>query len=188
MKFIIRFIIIPILLFLLVSPPPSIAQEKDSWLKLDTRYTVLMYQSEKDLHRFDREIRYKPTKEILKRLRSGSQDRTPHDALKFKIDGMFERVQEILDMKGKVSRVAIRIYPDKKALREIYTKLTRQKCRVRSWYMFQYKSIFATCKDIHEGILAHEMAHHVIDHYLNVRPPRATAEILARYVDKHLLY
>jgi hypothetical protein len=35
-------------------------------------------------------------------------------------------------------------------------------------------------------MLAHEMAHCVIDHYLLIRPPMATAEILARYVDSHL--
>jgi hypothetical protein len=35
-------------------------------------------------------------------------------------------------------------------------------------------------------MLAHEMAHSIIDHYLRVRPPHATAEILARYVDGHL--
>jgi hypothetical protein len=39
---------------------------------------------------------------------------------------------------------------------------------------------------MHEGILAHEMAHAIIDQFLTVRPPSATAEILARYVDGHL--
>jgi hypothetical protein len=31
------------------------------------------------------------------------------------------------------------------------------------------------------------MAHSIIDNYLLVRPPKATAEILARYVDSHLI-
>ena len=34
--------------------------------------------------------------------------------------------------------------------------------------------------------MAHEIAHAIIDHYLLIRPPRATAEILAHYVDEHL--
>ena len=37
-----------------------------------------------------------------------------------------------------------------------------------------------------QGMLAHEMAHSIIDHYLTVRPPKRSAEILARFVDKHL--
>jgi hypothetical protein len=40
--------------------------------------------------------------------------------------------------------------------------------------------------DLHEGMLAHELAHAIVDHYLLVRPPRPTAEIIARYVDSHL--
>lgn len=41
-------------------------------------------------------------------------------------------------------------------------------------------------QDVHEGRLAHELGHAVIGHYLSVRPPCATAEITAKYVDKHL--
>ena len=36
-------------------------------------------------------------------------------------------------------------------------------------------------------MLAHEMAHAIIDNFMKLRLPRATAEILARYVDAHLL-
>jgi hypothetical protein len=39
---------------------------------------------------------------------------------------------------------------------------------------------------MYEGILAHEIAHSIIDNYLLILPPKATAEILARYVDEHL--
>ncbi len=46
--------------------------------------------------------------------------------------------------------------------------------------------IFINADDIHEGMLTHEMTHHIIDHFLTVRPPRASAEILAVYVDAHL--
>ena len=38
------------------------------------------------------------------------------------------------------------------------------------------------------GILAHEIAHAMIDNYLSVRPPKTTSEILARYVDENLHY
>ena len=55
-----------------------------------------------------------------------------------------------------------------------------------AWYLYQYHSIYINLEDLHEGILAHEMAHSIIDHYLIIRPPGATAEILARYVDSHL--
>jgi hypothetical protein len=40
-------------------------------------------------------------------------------------------------------------------------------------------TIYLNVDDLHEELLAHEMAHAIIDHYLLVRPPPATAEILA---------
>ena len=60
--------------------------------------------------------------------------------------------------------------------------------RTRAWYIYDLNTIFINVQDIDEGILTHKLAHHIIDHCLKVRPPKATAEILARYVDKHLYY
>ena len=41
-------------------------------------------------------------------------------------------------------------------------------------------------QDISDSVMAHEMAHAVIDNYFNVIPPEKTAELLATYVDSHL--
>ncbi len=40
--------------------------------------------------------------------------------------------------------------------------------------------------DVHDGILAHEITHVIVDHYLNIRPSKAIAEIIANYVDENL--
>ena len=56
----------------------------------------------------------------------------------------------------------------------------------KAWYIYELNTIYVNVDDLHEGILAHEMAHSIIDNYLFVRPPEPTAEILARYVDSHL--
>ena len=52
--------------------------------------------------------------------------------------------------------------------------------------MYEYNTVYLNVQDVHEGMLAHELAHAIIDNFMAVRPPRATAEILATYVDKHL--
>ena len=103
-----------------------------------------------------------------------------------KVDLLFERVQEILDMHKKMPRVAIMIYPGKKQLRQVYEEIYQEKCRIRAWYRFKNNTIYLTVADLQVGMLAHELAHAIIDHYLIVKPPAATAEILARYVDSHL--
>jgi len=155
--------------------------------RIETRYAVIRYETLKDLKKFDRKIDYNPGESSLKSLFSPSRSKNVVDSIKKKVEALFRRVQEILDMHGKIEKVNINLYR-KKRFDDVYYRLAGIKRRVRSWYIFESKIIYVNIDDVHEGILAHEMAHHIIDHYLSVRPPRATAEILARYVDKHLLF
>jgi len=163
------------------------------WQKLESKYTVIHYQSLNDLKKFDRKIDYAPGEWGFNRLfsRSGSDNLT--DKLRKKVDAIYERVQEILEMRKRTKRIIIKIYNNKKrlhaAFREIYKTSIRaykSRSRPRAWYTHEFKTIYLNVDDTHEGMLAHEMAHSIIDHYLRVRPPKATAEILARYVDSHL--
>ena len=71
-------------------------------------------------------------------------------------------------------------------LHQAYYNLYNQPKKIRAWYIFELNTIYVSATDINENMLAHEMAHAIIDNFLSVRPPSATAEILARYVDKHL--
>jgi len=91
-------------------------------------------------------------------------------------------------MRGRIQKVVIRIYPDRKRFHEVRYTGGSEKHRLQACYVYEQNTICINNDDVHEGVLAHEMAHAIIDHYLTVRPPRATAEILARYVDKHLYY
>ena len=89
-------------------------------------------------------------------------------------------------MRKIMKKVKINIYHDKEELRDAYQQIYNKTCRLRAWYIFEFNTIYLNVDDVHEGMLAHEIAHSIIDHYLTVRPPSATAEILARYVDGHL--
>jgi hypothetical protein len=141
-----------------------------------------------DLRKFDEKIDYSPGEWGLKSLFSSSGSGDQIASLKKKMDALFERVQEILEMRGKVKKVTINIYPNQNRLHEAYYEIAKRKCRIRAWYIYRTNTIYTNVNDVHEGMLAHEMAHAIIDHYLLVQPPRATAEILARYVDEHLHY
>ena len=140
----------------------------------------------KDLEQFDARVEYSPGEGGVKWMFSDSDPTDSAGKLARKVDALFERVQEILDMRKKMKRVKINLYPDKRQLAAAYQRLFKKTCGVRSWYLYEFKTIYSNISDIHAGMLAHEMGHHIVDHYLIIRPPRATAEILARYVDKHL--
>jgi len=156
------------------------------WHILDTKYTKIRYHSWKDLKKFGNKIDYSPWSLDLKGLFTKKSHDDLENEIKLKVDAVYERVQEILDMRKLMKKVIINIYHDKKELYAAYQKIFEKPCRLRAWYVYELNTICLNVGDAHEGILAHEIAHSIIDHYLLVRPPKATAEILARYVDKHL--
>ncbi|MBU1196823.1 MAG: hypothetical protein KKE62_15255 [Proteobacteria bacterium] len=80
----------------------------------------------------------------------------------------------------------IHLYSNSAALKKAYEKIYSAECHLRAWYRFNNNTIYLNVQDLHVGILAHELAHAIIDHFLTVRPPGQTAEILARYVDTHI--
>ena len=158
----------------------------ESWQRLETKYTTICYRTLSDLDKFDRTVAYSPGQwEFPNPFRKPE----PADKLQKigrKLDTLYERVQEILDMRKWFKKVSINLYADKKQLAAAYVELYRQPCQVRAWYAFKLNTIYVNVDDVHEEILAHEMAHAIIDHYLLVRPPAAAAEILARYVHTHI--
>ncbi len=155
------------------------------WKTVKTKYLNLHYQSESDLKKFDKKIKaVKNTGSFSSYSSSGSTGGL-HGRIAKKIDTLVEKVQLILDMR-KAIKINVRIYPDKSALREAYFKIYKKDKVLRAWYLFEYNTIYVNADDLFAGMLAHEIAHAIVDHFLDVRPPRATAEILARYVDGHL--
>jgi len=156
------------------------------WHHLETRHTIIHYRSIEDLKQFDRKIAYHTGKwGVLSTIFRSNSD-TIHDKVTKKTDGIFEKAQQLLDMRKRMDKVNIYICRNKKQLHDNYYKIFRRPCRYRAWYAYELNAVYVNHQDLDEGMLSHELAHSIIDHYLLVRPPRASAEILASYVDRHL--
>ena len=153
--------------------------------KMVTRYTTLVFDSAADLETFNRAIHF-PAENTFASFFSSGGGGSIRQELSRKVDLLFEKVQLILDMRKRMRRVRIRLFADSEQLQRAYKKIYGRRADVRGWYVYDFNTVFLNVSDVHEGILAHELGHAIIDHFLAVRPPRATAEILARYVDKHL--
>jgi hypothetical protein len=156
------------------------------WLSIESKYTMIRYQTPEDLVRFDRQLKYEPASRGLKNLFSHQRSGSITEKVAGKVDALFERVQEILEMRRNMERPTIFIHPDRDQLHEAYTRLFNRPWKIRAWYQYSTNGVYVNVNDLHEGMLAHELAHAIIDHYLLIRPPAATAEVLARYVDSHL--
>ena len=108
------------------------------------------------------------------------------EILSKKFDVIFSRVQDILDMFPSNIHVTINIYKDKDGLDAAYEEIFGEPNTAISFYIYKTNTIYITESQIDEGILAHEMAHCIIDHYFVIIPPSKVQEILAAYADMHL--
>lgn len=155
-------------------------------VKIETRYLRLVFNSPTDLSRFHESIDFDSGQGSSSLFAKPSADEEQR-LLSAKLDALYEKVQRILDMRKSVSeKVRVQVHSDKEEQAATFQRVFKKPGYARAWYIYEYNTVYMNVTDVHEGMLAHELAHAIIDHFMNVRPPRATAEILATYVDKHL--
>jgi len=169
------------------------SSDDSQWKSLETKHTILRYQSLEDLQRIQKKINCSPKGRIFKSLFSGLDSNNLEDSIIKKIDALYERAQDILGMHKKMEKVTIVLYSNKDQLRNSYSRICNTSTQAygrssvpRAFFIYKFNNIYVNVEDLHEGILAHEMAHFIVDNFLSLQPPKPTAEILARYVDKHL--
>ncbi len=143
--------------------------------RIETRYAIISFTKKSDYDDFAKKIRWK-TKFW----------KTKFYSTRKTVDSLFEKVQKILEMHKKMKKVDIKLFSNQEELNKKYFSIYHRKCKIRAWYEYRFNTIYINVEDVHGEMLAHEMTHCIVDHYLLVRPPRATAEILARYVDSHI--
>jgi hypothetical protein len=162
-----------------------------SWQYIETKHTIIKFITLKTIKKVDHKIEHPKSKLGFKTFFAFGSSKSPTDSVKQKVDAIVERVHEILDMRKRMKKVVIYIFPNNKHFHEVSSKMVGTKGgkrRVRAWYIYEQNAIYINADDVHEGIIAHEVAHAIVDNFLTVRPPKATAEILARYVDKNLFH
>mgnify|MGYP006306535879 CR=1 FL=1 len=169
---------------------PSVSAEADfstkPWTELKTKHTIIRYKSHNDLFKFHESVDYGPGKWNKTPLFSDISKTELKQMVSLKTDAIFERAQTILNKKKKIKKIFIDIYCNAQELKKAYNLIYRGECNVRAWYRHRNRTVYINVEDVHAGMLAHELAHGIIDHFLVVKPPAETAEILARYVDSHL--
>lgn len=165
---------------------PAEAFKLEPWHIIQTQFTTIRYKSHEDLIKFHDKIKFGPGEWNVSPTLSPLTETEIKHMVAQKVDAIFTKACDILDMKKRFQNVNIFLHPDTDSLKRTYKSIYPGECRLRAWYRFKNNSAYFNVQDIHAGMLAHELAHAIIDHFLTVRPPRQTAEILARYVDTHL--
>jgi hypothetical protein len=172
--------------YLILNVGGNAFSQEENWHVFSTRFCTLFYEGGVDLKLVNRRINlrfcdfYSPRRYIEK------VDLSVEDPLSEKFDAIFNRVEEILDMHPSKIHVTINIYKTKTALDAVYEDIFHEQNTASSFYVYKTNTIYTVENVIDEGILAHEMAHCIIDHYFVILPPRKIQEMLAVYADMHL--
>ena len=152
----------------------------EEWAKTyGTQYATIYYSDDADIVKFTRNIG------SGLQLFSDGQDKNPLLA-KNRVDRIVERVKQILDMHPPNLHFKIYIYPAYKELELKYLSMGNFGKSPIAFYSHKNKAVYVSLSDITDGVLAHEIAHVVINFFFEVPQPARMQEILAQYVDRHL--
>ena len=151
-------------------------------LELKSRYAAVVYSNDDQLRRFDREISLGSLSYLL----GDRKSVTVNDEVKNKLDVLIERVESILSMYPKEVRFTLRLLPSDEEVQRVFKNKYGKEVDYISFYSPGEKTIYVSVKDIDAGILAHEIAHLIIDLYYGTGTPQKIHEVLAQYVESHL--
>ena len=166
----------------------SAADAPKGWRVINTEHSTIFCHPQVDLKKVNSKIRIRFYDIELDKRHYSQIDDSDAGELARKFDQLFAKVQKILDMYPRRMKLEVRVYKTQAQLDDAYAEIfgnfNRQ--RMISFYIHKYQTIYTTQQAIRQGVLAHEMAHAVVDHYFLIRPPESVREILSQYVEMHL--
>jgi len=160
-------------------------QEEDRSV-FSSKFCTVFYENDVDLKKVNRRINLGFSKFYDPRSDKKSSPISIEDIIADKLDAIFNRAEDILDMHPAKIHVAINIYKRQEDLDKVYEEFFNEPNKAVSFYIYKTNTIYAIEPQLNESILAHEMAHCIIDHYFVILPPRKIQEMLAVYVDIYL--
>ncbi|MCX5666741.1 MAG: hypothetical protein NTY34_00280 [Candidatus Omnitrophica bacterium] len=157
--------------------------DNEGWSSVESNFFVLYYDPSANLEDLERELTKRPLY-FDQQARYGEV--TTIEEICQRLDKLYNRVQDVLDMHPKTPRIKIKIFRDRDGLNGEFVKIFDKQGDFKSFYVYKYNTIYTSESDIEDSVIIHEMAHAIIDHYFSVIPPETVGEILAAYVDAHL--
>lgn len=111
---------------------------------------------------------------------------TVEDELTAKFNAIIEQAKVVLNMYPRNLHVKVVILPTAKDCSAIFAKKYGLRENKIAYYSLSENTIYISASDARVGVLAHELAHAIVDFYFSVRPPYHIHELLAQSVEQHL--
>ena len=157
-------------------------EDTDGWQRIDSRYCTVWLHPDLKTKKVSQQVSIWRIRPQVKAVVAGLVE----EQFAAKCDTIFRRAEELLDMYPPGIHVTVRIEKDGSQISSTHAARYGFGTEAIAFYVLENNTIYTTASEISESVLAHEMAHCIIDHYFGIRPPRKIEEMLAMYVDEHL--
>ena len=157
--------------------------------EIRSRYTIIRYRSREDLIALDRRLKIPPSIATLFPKSAELFSRNLNARIKKKVDLIYASTQKILDMRKKMDKLVIQVYPNRKYLGKAFRgKRGSKLASYHANYDYVQHAVGINLKKASTQALGHYMALAIINNFMPVRPPVKSAQIMAAYVDQQLAH
>ncbi|HMK50680.1 MAG TPA: hypothetical protein VK435_11555 [Thermodesulfovibrionales bacterium] len=150
--------------------------------ELKSRYTTIIYSSDDQVRRFNKEMSLGSLSYLLRNKASI----TAADEAANKLDVLIERVETVLEMYPKELRFNVILLSSESEVQDVFRRKYGRTVDYIAFYSPRDKTIYLSVRDVELGVLAHEIGHVVVDFYYGISTPTKIHEVLAQYVETHL--
>ena len=154
--------------------------------RIEGEHFTIDYKNGVDLSVLAEKLKISDTDQQLTNLKIDNS--SPEKELASKIEILFNRASDVLDMHVLSLKGHIKIFADHKQLEEFYHHLFSGNlpCTGFAFYLPDYDSIYMSAFNFRREILGHEMGHAIMTRYFVVQPSIKIQEVLACYVEYQL--
>ena len=172
----------------------SLTQPAQSKFVFQTRYAVVIAENEADFLEMERRLHFSSSGPTQPHRVTGEFSFHPaFPRLAAKIDAILLRTSHLLTLRPPgQSRLQINLVENGKKVQKLHRALMAGQRQgmfgfgsLEAFYEVSSRTIYLSLKDLHEGILAHEMAHYLLC-AISPQPPSAVQEAWAQYVEANL--
>ncbi len=151
--------------------------------EIESHYATINYERKEHLTKFSKAIAFgNPSSSAMTERTLKTEDEVIRQ-----IDDLTEKVKRLLRLFPGEVKFRIVLLPLRDVQR-IYSARYRMNVEYVAFYALEDKTIFVSVDDITIHVLAHELAHVVIDHSFHVCPSVEVQERLAQFVETHIGY
>jgi hypothetical protein len=151
--------------------------------EISSKYATIQYEKEEYLREFNDEILLGSLSHIMRYKKS----LTWQDEVKNKVDVIVERVVAVLEMRPAEIRFKLVLLPSEAEVQKVFKERYHKSVDYIAFYAPKDKTVYVSVNDIRIGVFAHELGHLIIDLFYGAATPIKIHELLAQFVETHLM-